>query len=403
MRSKRSFKYIPHRIALIYLIFGACWILGSDRLLTLLDELFIDYNVAYLQTIKGLVFVFITAALIYFFVKSFNRKLIESEAHYRLVFQDNPNPMWIYDQDTLAFIEVNAMAVNSYGYSTRDFYSMKVDDLLHQEMGKASTVHKVVYNSMVEERHLKKDGSVVLMQVYAHPFIFEGRSAVLALLIDVTEKEMSLQENQKLNSFLKEQNEQLRKYSYINSHKVRAPLTNILGLVNLLNEEKTLVEESLISKLKTAADQLDNEIQVINKILSSRTAAKHIGEMTTGKQINHVMLVDDDSIQHLINTKMIKSLHPNMKVSSYTEGELALSYLLDGGQDMPDLLLLDINMPSMNGWQFLDKLQAKEIQMEVKMVTSSIDPNDVLRSMKYNQVNGFIIKPLSKENLSEIL
>ncbi len=94
--------------------------------------------------------------------------------------------------------------------------------------------------------------------------------------------------------------------------------------------KKTLVEESLISKLKTAADQLDNEIQVINKILSSRTAAKHIGEMTTGKQINHVMLVDDDSMQHLINTKMIKSLHPNMKVSSYTEGELALSHLLDG-------------------------------------------------------------------------
>lgn len=64
-----------------------------------------------------------------------------------------------------------------------------------------------------------------------------------------------------------------------------------------------------------------------------------------------------------------------------------------------DILLLDINMPEMKGWQVLDELERRGINIQVKMLTSSMDPHDVEESKNYGMVSGFLNKPLKEEEV----
>ena len=68
-----------------------------------------------------------------------------------------------------------------------------------------------------------------------------------------------------------------------------------------------------------------------------------------------------------------------------------------------DLLLLDINMPGMSGWEFLEILNQKEIKIDVNMLSSSMDPEDLARSHEFDLVTGFLIKPLSIEVIEDLL
>ena len=62
-------------------------------------------------------------------------ELRRSEKQYRLLFQDNPNPMWVFDLETLAFLEVNESAIQHYGYSREEFLAMKMSDIRPTEKG----------------------------------------------------------------------------------------------------------------------------------------------------------------------------------------------------------------------------------------------------------------------------
>ncbi|MCB9261722.1 MAG: response regulator [Flavobacteriales bacterium] len=115
-----------------------------------------------------------------------------------------------------------------------------------------------------------------------------------------------------------------------------------------------------------------------------------------------IYLVDDDEIQNLINTRVVGLVSQSVAVRTFSGGEAALK-ALDTETSFPQLIFLDINMPKMNGWGFLDEFTKRDYPISIYMLSSSINSKDIEKSQTYKAVNGFISKPLVAEKLAEIL
>jgi diguanylate cyclase (GGDEF)-like protein/PAS domain S-box-containing protein len=110
----------------------------------------------------------------------------------RYLFENNPNPMWIYDLETLGFLAVNQAAINHYGYSEDEFLSMTVQDIrLPEDIPKLLEAIAKVSTGFSEPevwRHCKKDGTHIFVDVSAHTLDYKNRKCELILVNDVTQK-----------------------------------------------------------------------------------------------------------------------------------------------------------------------------------------------------------------------
>ncbi|HEY0896605.1 MAG TPA: response regulator [Sphingobacteriaceae bacterium] len=120
--------------------------------------------------------------------------------------------------------------------------------------------------------------------------------------------------------------------------------------------------------------------------------------------MSKVFIIDDDSIHQRIAQIMIEKHRLFDEYRSYTEAEQALNYLRTNHADsaaLPDVILLDLNMPVVDGWDFLEVFETfykkLEKQIRIFIVTSSVDEKDKLRAQEYSTVKGFISKPLSPD------
>lgn len=118
-----------------------------------------------------------------------------------------------------------------------------------------------------------------------------------------------------------------------------------------------------------------------------------------------IILVDDDPINNLINKRLISKLQVAEKVEEFLEAEKALEKLSSLDQKEKALILLDINMPVMNGWDFLNHYieNLSHRPDKIVMLSSSIDFQDRIKAKSYSCVKGFIEKPLTPEKLQEAL
>lgn len=118
-----------------------------------------------------------------------------------------------------------------------------------------------------------------------------------------------------------------------------------------------------------------------------------------------IILVDDDPINNLINKRLISKLNIADSVEDYLQAEQALERIKEIDQSKPLLILLDINMPVTNGWDFLNLYQEnfKERQDKIVMLSSSIDYKDRNKALSYDEVQAFLEKPLTPEKMKSIL
>lgn len=118
--------------------------------------------------------------------------LRESEARYRLLFERNPFPMWVYDLETLRFLAVNEAAVDNYGYSRQEFLSMTIKDIRPSEDIPAVMKSVRNFSAGIDKagvwRHRKKNDSVIDVEITSHQITFAGRQAKLVLPNDITER-----------------------------------------------------------------------------------------------------------------------------------------------------------------------------------------------------------------------
>lgn len=128
------------------------------------------------------------------------------------------------------------------------------------------------------------------------------------------------------------------------------------------------------------------------------------------RKLNRVLLVDDDEDANFFQEKLIKKAGFAQTVDIACNGAEALQYLEDavaGKHPLPEIIFLDLNMPKMNGWKFLEKynLYSEEIKSKIVLIvlTSSVNPDDAQRANNTPQVKGYKNKFLNIEQLSEIL
>jgi CheY-like chemotaxis protein len=121
------------------------------------------------------------------------------------------------------------------------------------------------------------------------------------------------------------------------------------------------------------------------------------------------MLVDDDEMDNIIHQKIIESNKFSEKVMVFHTGREALAYLrknAKSAENLPDLIFLDINMPIMDGFQFLEEFEHLDAQIldkcKIIMLTSSISPRDIDRAASNRYVKKYLNKPLHSRHLQAI-
>ncbi len=121
-------------------------------------------------------------------------------------------------------------------------------------------------------------------------------------------------------------------------------------------------------------------------------------------------MVDDDDIFQLITQRVIAQTNLVDTIKVFSNGLDAMDFLRSVAQNaaqLPEIILLDLNMPVMDGWEFLEEFTLLKPRLEKKItiyvVSSSIAPSDIQRAEAINEVTDYIIKPITTEKLLDML
>jgi len=198
--------------------------------------------------------------------KEARAELEESEKRYSELFHLSPLPMWVYDFETLDFLDVNQTAIASYGFSRTQFLSMNIRDIRPSE--DIEQLEKTLRKTRKQEgnifrgifRHLKQNGEVIQVDIKSNTIIFKGRKAKVIIANDITERLKQFQA-------IEARNEKLREVAWIQSHKLRAPLAKIMGLVQMLSGK--INEDPAVGKILAYIDNSAQELdQVVREVVS---------------------------------------------------------------------------------------------------------------------------------------
>lgn len=144
-------------------------------------------------------------------ISQIRRRLLDSEIHHRILFEKNPQPMWVSNRKTHRFLAVNEAAITAYGYSRAEFLSMTLEAIRPPE--EIPTLHQRLagledgYNFVGESRHLTKDGQELDVEIRLHTFDWDGQPASLVVAFDITQRkqaERALQRSEQMFRLLTE-------------------------------------------------------------------------------------------------------------------------------------------------------------------------------------------------------
>ena len=122
----------------------------------------------------------------------------------------------------------------------------------------------------------------------------------------------------------------------------------------------------------------------------------------------NLLVIDDDDINIFIIKKIVEKTGFDIEMVAKSNGKLAIDYLEEvtaQNAAFPHLILIDINMPVMNGWEFIEAYEALDFKKDADLyiLSSSVYENDIEKTKSYKSVKGFISKPLSMERLTELI
>ncbi len=258
-----------------------------------------------------------------------DRKLAElafrkSEVRYRELFDSNPQPMWVFDDETFAFLAVNAAAVAQYGYSREEFLAMTLRDIRppnevpyldeHLAEPRASRPQEDIWT------HRRKDGSLIRVEITSQALDYGNRPSRLVLATNVTARELAEAEKDRLSAELERHRHHLEdlvasrtaelaaarqqaeeasraKSAFLAnmSHEIRTPLNAIVGLNFLVRRDPlTSVQSARLEKIDAAGQHL---LSIINDVLDlSKIEAGRVQIESTNFHLSAVL----DSVQSII-------------------------------------------------------------------------------------------------------
>lgn len=257
-------KKVALKLSVTYIVVGVLWIIVSDYITKYLTTTHSELFTA--ELFKGIVFVLFTACILYWtFLKHMFKA--QEQLQYGKLFEDNPNPMWIYDLQNLQMLSVNKAALANYQYTREDFLSLSLHDI-RPETEHAKLAHNLLLSSSSEEYtnsgiwlHKRSSGETFYVHVYSHNVTYKNREARLVLALDVHDRYLAAQR-------IKAQNEKLKDIAYFHSHKMRSPVATIMGLVSLfdLDDTDTTLNKDIMHKIDAVCKNLDSMIhEVVDK------------------------------------------------------------------------------------------------------------------------------------------
>ncbi|MBC5841888.1 response regulator [Flavobacterium sp. F-380] len=198
---------------------------------------------------------------------SFINQLEHEKQNYENLFNFNPQPTWLLDSKSLKILNANLAAQLKYGLSHHNFLKMHFTQL------HPSVEEQMVRNNLIKRdkefprnnfTHILSDGKEINVNIYFREINSEGYSRLIVQTNDISETLKHI-------STIEVQNAKLRNIAWTQSHVVRAPISRILGIINLLEEEKENQEEFMfwMSQLKISTNEMD---QIVKNIVSDSSS-----------------------------------------------------------------------------------------------------------------------------------
>ena len=217
--------------------------------------------------------------------KRVEEELHESEEKYRYMFANNPQPMWIYDLETLKFLEINSAALEHYGYSREEFLSMTLKDIRPKEdidaLLKDVELTTKGYNPAGEWRHLKKSGEIINVEIISHIVTFKDRKARHVMVNDITERKQAEQEISKSHNEFRmlanhlqnireeERTRMAREFHDQLGQSMTALKMDLSLLLRMISDEKQEVQRNLLAdELRSMQKLVDETINMIWVIIA---------------------------------------------------------------------------------------------------------------------------------------
>ncbi len=234
--------------------------------------------------------------------------LQEKEAIYRFLFEHNPAPMLIYEKESLQMLAVNEAFLRNYGYHPDEIATMHLPDLYPEE--EKEPIRKLAerlkgYAFAGEWHHRKKDGTLITIIAHSHDLIFEGKSARVAVITDITYLKKIEQELTEAR-IRAEESDRLKTAFLANmSHEIRTPMNGIIGFCELLNDPDITLQKQreYINIIRNSSYRL---LGIINDIIDiSKIEA---GQVVIRKEKSDLVALLDEAVSFFNNEAKKKNL-----------------------------------------------------------------------------------------------
>ena len=202
--------------------------------------------------------------------KQAEQAMLESEHKFRAIFENTPSPTWVFEYDTLRFLEVNEAMLRHYGYSREELLSMQITGIRPPEQLPRLTItlHEMRLrpSHSTDEVHRAKDGRLFDVHVSWNTFWFQGRRAVLVVAEDISEIKRRNDELRRAAEAAEQANRAKTEFLANMSHEIRTPMNGVIGMTSLL------LETQLTREQREYAETIRNSgvslLTIINDILN---------------------------------------------------------------------------------------------------------------------------------------
>ena len=178
-------------------------------------------------------------------------KIKESEQLYNDLFELSPQPIFVIDAKTHLILDVNQ--------ACEKLYEFKKEELLNEPIKIIFKDEESIFDNhetIITQTHRKKNKEKIITEVKYNKIIHNNKEAIIIVSNDITKSIEHLKE-------IENQNEKLKDIAWIQSHIVRAPLTNIMGLLKIINETNAVTDKELLNYLNQSVEDLENSINEI--------------------------------------------------------------------------------------------------------------------------------------------
>ncbi|WP_194975815.1 response regulator [Aquiflexum lacus] len=194
--------------------------------------------------------------------KNFRNQLEGERENYKNLFNLSPQPMWLLHPENFKILDVNEATIEKYGYSLDECLSLSILDL-HPAWERDVLIGKLVdnpaYNVNNQFTQLRKDGQEINVELSTKKITYNtGRKGIIVQATDIT----TILNHVKT---IEQQNEKLKNIAWTQSHVVRAPLSRILGIINLIEEHHENLDDMMfwLKELRTSMNEMDDIVKKI--------------------------------------------------------------------------------------------------------------------------------------------